>query len=123
MITITVVILAITCIISFTAFSNEKVMEDLIFYPPAITNRNQWYRFITSGLIHADIMHLAFNMYSFYLFGRMVEEAFIQIFGERGKAIYVLLYVIALVVCLLKTYLFFNLLTNYRMIYIKFNIR
>ncbi len=105
MFTITVIILAITCIVSFSAFSNEKLMDDLIFYPPAVTNRNQWYRFITSGFIHADIMHLAFNMYSFYLFGRMVEDAFIQIFGVKGKLIYILLYIIALVVCLLPTYL------------------
>lgn len=105
MLTITVIILAITCIVSFSAFSNEQLMDDLIFYPPAITNRNQWYRFITCGFIHADIMHLAFNMYSFYLFGRMVEDAFIQIFGVKGKLIYILLYVIALIVCLLPTYL------------------
>lgn len=105
MITITIAILAITCIVSFTAFSNEKITEDLIFYPPAITNRNQWYRFITCGLIHADIMHLAFNMYSFYLFGRMVEEAFQQIFGEKGRVLYIFLYVLALIVCLLPTYL------------------
>ncbi|MEI6087327.1 MAG: rhomboid family intramembrane serine protease [Bacteroidota bacterium] len=105
MFTITVIILAITCIVSFSAFSNEKLMEDLIFYPPAVTNRNQWYRFITCGFIHADIMHLAFNMYSFYLFGRMVEEAFIQIFGDKGKLLYIFLYIIALIVCLLPTYL------------------
>jgi membrane associated rhomboid family serine protease len=105
MITITIAILAITCIVSFVAFSNEKMTEDLIFYPPAITNRNEWYRFITCGFIHADIMHLAFNMYSFYLFGRMVEDAFIQLFGVKGRVIYILLYVIALVVCLLPTYL------------------
>jgi membrane associated rhomboid family serine protease len=105
MFTITVIILAITCIVSFTAFSNEKLMEDLIFYPPAVTNRNQWYRFITCGFIHADIMHLAFNMYSFYLFGRIVEEAFIQIFGDKGKLLYIFLYIIALIVCLLPTYL------------------
>jgi membrane associated rhomboid family serine protease len=105
MITVTIVILAITCIVSFTAFSNEKIMEDLIFYPPAVTNQNQWYRFITSGFIHADILHLAFNMYSLYLFGRIVEEAFIQIFGDKGKILYIFLYIIALVVCLLPTYL------------------
>lgn len=105
MITITIAILAITCIVSFTAFSNEKITEDLIFYPPAITNRNQWYRFITCGFIHADIMHLAFNMYSFYLFGRMVENAFFQIFGEKGRVLYIFLYILALIVCLLPTYL------------------
>ncbi len=105
MITITLAIVALTCIISFTAFSNEKVINDLIFYPPAISNRNQWYRFVTCGFIHADIMHLAFNMYSFYLFGDMVERAFEAIFGSIGKFIYLLLYVLALAICLVPTYL------------------
>lgn len=105
MITLTISIILLTSLISFTAFSNQKVLDDLIFYPPAITNRNQWYRFVTSGLIHADIMHLVFNMYSFYLFGDLVERAFAQIFGDSGKAIYIILYVVALVVCLLPTYM------------------
>jgi membrane associated rhomboid family serine protease len=82
MITLTLTIILLTSVISFTAFSNEKIMDDLIFYPPAITNQNQWYRFFTSGLIHADIMHLLFNMYSFYLFGEMVESAFSSIYGR-----------------------------------------
>ncbi|MEI6266003.1 MAG: rhomboid family intramembrane serine protease [Sphingobacteriia bacterium] len=105
MITITLSIVLLTAVISFTAFSNEKVMDDLIFYPPAITNRNQWYRFITCGFIHADIMHLAFNMYSFYLFGDMVEKAFSILFGESGKIIYIILYVSALIVSVLPTYM------------------
>ena len=62
MLTITIIILLLTCVISFTAFSNEKITNDLIFYPTAVTNNKQWYRFITCGFIHADIMHLAFNI-------------------------------------------------------------
>ena len=111
MITLTISIILLTSLISFTAFSNQKVLDDLIFYPPAITNRNQWHRFITSGFIHADIMHLVFNMYSFYLFGDLVEKSFSQIFGDSGKALYIILYVISLIVCLLPTY--FNNLNNY----------
>ncbi len=104
MLTITLIILLLTCVISFTAFSNEKITNDMIFYPTAVTNHNQWYRFITCGFIHADFMHLAFNMYTFYLFGDMVERAFMAIFGEMGKALYILMYISALVVCLLPTY-------------------
>ena len=111
MITLTISIILLTSLISFTAFSNQKVLDDLIFYPPAISNRNQWYRFITSGLIHADIMHLVFNMYSFYLFGDLVEKSLSQIFGDSGKALYIILYVVSLIVCLLPTYL--NNLNNY----------
>lgn len=104
MLTITLIILLLTCVISFTAFSNEKITNDMIFYPTAVTNHHQWYRFITCGFIHADFMHLAFNMYTFYLFGDMVERAFTAIYGEMGKALYIVMYISALVVCLLPTY-------------------
>lgn len=104
MLTITLILLLLTCVISFTAFSNEKIINDMIFYPTAVTNHNQWYRFITCGFIHADFMHLAFNMYTFYLFGDMVERAFAAIYGEMGKALYIVMYISALVVCLLPTY-------------------
>ncbi len=105
MISITIVILVLTCIVSFTAFSNDKIVQDLIFYPTAITNRNQWYRFVTCGFIHADFMHLAFNMYTFYLFGEMVEHRFVEIFGSDGKVLYAVAYFLALIVCLLPTYM------------------
>ena len=104
-ITITITILLLTCVVSFTGFSNQKVMDDLIFYPPAIARQNQWYRFISSGLIHADFLHLAFNMYTFYMFGDIVEKTFGQVYGSSAKVCYVLLYVTSLIVCLLPTYL------------------
>lgn len=105
MFSITIIILILTCIVSFTAFSNQKVIDDLIFYPPAITQRNQWYRFITNGVIHADIGHLAFNMFSFYMFGEFVEKYFIALFDEKGKILFLAMYVTTLAVCLIPTYL------------------
>jgi membrane associated rhomboid family serine protease len=78
---------------------------DLIFYPPSITNKNQWYRFITCGFIHADIVHLAFNMLSFYMFGEAVENNFNYIFKQNGNVIFLILYFSSLVVCLIPTYL------------------
>jgi membrane associated rhomboid family serine protease len=101
---ITIIIIAINCIVSFLAFSNQRLIDELIFYPPAITNQNQWYRFITCGFIHADIAHLAFNMYSFYMFGQAIENACVDIYGNEGKLMYLLLYISALFFCLLPTY-------------------
>ena len=107
---LTIIIIAITAVTSFIAFSNQKVQDDLIFYPPAITRNHQWYRFITCGFIHADIGHLAFNMLSFYFFGQSqgritgVEDTFISYFGDKGKGLYLLLYISTLIVCLLPTY-------------------
>ena len=105
MFTITIVIVAITAITSFMAFSNQNIIDKLIFYPPAITNDKQWYRFFSNGLIHADMTHLLFNMFALYSFGRFVEDAFTQIFGVQGKILYVIMYVTALAVCLIPTYL------------------
>ncbi len=104
MISITIIIIIVTCIVSFLALSNERLTDELIFYPPAITNQNQWYRFITCGFIHGDYMHLGFNMYSFYMFGGVVEDYFQQIYGPSGKAMFIILYLSSLVVCLLPTY-------------------
>jgi membrane associated rhomboid family serine protease len=101
---ITIVIIVVTCVVSYISFSNTVLMDDLIFYPPAISKQKQWYRFITCGFIHADLTHLAFNMYSFYIFGRAIERIFDEIYGNYGRFFYLLLYFTALVACLLPTY-------------------
>ena len=108
-ITITIVIIIVTCIVSFLSFSNSDLENKLIFYPPAVSQNNEWYRFFSCGLIHKDIPHLLFNMYALYLFGQGqgesgVEFDFIFIFKDLGKLLYLLLYVAALGVCLIPTY-------------------
>ncbi|MCA6466903.1 MAG: rhomboid family intramembrane serine protease, partial [Chitinophagaceae bacterium] len=65
MLSVTLIILLATCLLSFLAFSNDRLTHDLIFHPPSVVNNTQWYRFFSSGLIHADFLHLAFNMYTF----------------------------------------------------------
>lgn len=101
--TITVAIIIITVIISFTAFSSEKIINDLIFWPPMIQEKKQFYRFITSGLIHADIPHLAFNMITLYFFGRLVEEyLFIPRIGKTG---YLLFYIAGIIVSEIPSYI------------------
>jgi len=114
-ISITLIIIIITTIVSISAFNNQRIMDDLIFYPPAV-NRGQWYRFFSCGLIHADWGHLIFNMFALYIFGEGristphgpvftgVEYQFVEVFGNKGKLIYLIMYVVALAVCLIPTY-------------------
>jgi len=103
---VTLVIIIITSIISISAFSNEKIKNDLMYYPPYVTHRRQWYRFFTCGLVHADWSHLIFNMITLYFFGSSVEAVFTDdIFGSSGKLIYLLMYVLALFFSLLPTHL------------------
>ncbi|MCW3108652.1 MAG: rhomboid family intrarane serine protease [Segetibacter sp.] len=101
---ITLIIVIITSVISFSAFSNQNITDKLIFYPPAVTNQKQWYRFFSCALIHADVAHLLFNMFSFYSFGGFVEDTFTYLFGSLGPVLYIALYVISQFLCLLPTY-------------------
>jgi membrane associated rhomboid family serine protease len=106
---ITVIIIILTVLVSIAGFRSPKVIDDLIFYPPAITQNNQYYRFITCGFIHADISHLFFNMYAFYLFGEGqakngTENIFLSIFGDYGRLLYIIMYVLALIVCLIPSF-------------------
>src|SRR6266498_840635 len=101
---ITLIIIIVTTLVSIGGFSSHKIIDDLIFYPPAVTQQKQWWRFITCGLIHGDFGHLILNMYALYIFGINVEKAFIGIFGRSGNLIYLLMYISALIVCLLPTY-------------------
>ena len=103
-ISITLIIIVITCIVSFAAFNNEKIFDELIFIPPAIAQQNQYYRFFTCGFIHANYGHLCFNMYSLYIFGAYVESQFADVFGPQGKWLYLLMYLSSLFFCLLPTY-------------------
>lgn len=102
--TITLILVIITALVSYGGFSNQKIIDDLIFYPPAVSRRNEYYRFFSCGLIHADWMHLIFNMLALYLFGKGVEEAFVEIFDKPGRYIYLLMYVSALLISILPTY-------------------
>ncbi|HMH32535.1 MAG TPA: rhomboid family intramembrane serine protease [Puia sp.] len=103
MLSLTIIIIAITCIISFAGFNSHKIIDDLIFWPPAIANQKQYYRFVTCGLIHADFMHLAFNMFTLYFFGSEMESRYSQDLGLPRYS-YVILYVGALIVSVLPSY-------------------
>lgn len=45
------------------------------FSPSLLPYSDQWYRLLTSMFLHADILHLFFNMYFLFFAGRAVEEA------------------------------------------------
>ncbi len=72
---ITIILIIITAIVSIMAFNNAKTMSDLWLFPAYMKQSPvQFYRLITSGFVHADYAHLAFNMITFYFFGRSLEQ-------------------------------------------------
>ena len=96
----TIIIIAVTCLVTYLAWQNKQLMERLIFWSPAI-KEGQYERFVTHGFIHADGMHLLFNMFTFYFFGSFLEPFYRQFFGGAG---FVIFYLAAIVVAMLPSY-------------------
>lgn len=112
---ITFLIILITSVTSFIAFTKHSLREDLLFWPYKIKREGQLYRFITHGALHADAMHLIFNMISFYSFGVALENyLFLAIFGEMSRAVLAIMYVTAIVVAVIPDYFKYNDRSFYR---------
>jgi membrane associated rhomboid family serine protease len=90
---ITIIIIAITAIVSVLAFSNHELFRRLAFNAYLIKHFKNSYRFLTYALVHADWIHLLVNMMVLYSFGRIVETYYGFYFGLKGTLYYVLLYV------------------------------
>lgn len=100
---ITVILIAITAIVSWMAFNNRKLADRLVLWPPAVERNRQYERLISYGFIHADLGHLAFNMITLYFFGRQIEGVMQQVTGSMLT--YPLFYLAALVVSILPSYI------------------
>jgi membrane associated rhomboid family serine protease len=68
------VLLALTIAYSFIAFYNDTVYEKSILHPYSVYRGKSLYTLITSGFIHADLMHLFFNMFTFFFFAFTLEH-------------------------------------------------
>ena len=107
--TITNITVGITCLVSFIVMQNRTGKARLVFHPASIREHHQWYRFLTSGFIHADMMHLAINMFVLWSFGNAIEKyyfpTFLSDFPAQG---YMLLYFGGIVAASIPSYVRHN---------------
>jgi membrane associated rhomboid family serine protease len=95
---ITLIIIAITVIVTFLAFNNATILNNCIFYPYEMNgNNSKQFKFLSHGLIHADWMHLIFNMFTLHSFGSILEQYMNPVF-------YVLMYITAIIASALPSY-------------------
>ncbi|MCC5919765.1 MAG: rhomboid family intramembrane serine protease [Cyclobacteriaceae bacterium] len=103
---LTLILLVITGLISYKGFSDPALIRKLIMNPYQLERSKEWYRLLTSGFIHADWMHLLFNMFTFYFFGSLIERFFIQMHGlVAGSLYFLLLYLGGIIVSSIPSYL------------------
>jgi membrane associated rhomboid family serine protease len=98
------IIIGFTCLISFMAFNNPHWTYKLKHWPYQERRDGEYYRWLTSGFLHGDVMHLVFNMITLYFFGQYVEQWFLSVFEQFGGILYLLFYLIAIVAASSATY-------------------
>jgi rhomboid protease GluP len=74
--TLTLLIIAVTSIVSLTAYFSAEGQQlyDLLQLDKQAVADGEYWRLWTVTLLHGDILHLAFNMYALYLAGTVVER-------------------------------------------------
>jgi len=110
---VTIILIVANVIFSFIGFSNRGFLEKTIGWPYFEKKNRQYYRFITSGFLHADWMHLIFNMFTLFFFGQNIEAIF-SLAGLGGEAAYLALYFLGMIVADLPGYFKHNDDYNYR---------
>lgn len=65
-------IIAITVATSVVGWVEPYIKEAFIGWPHRTYFLGEWYRLLTSGLIHANMLHLFLNIYTLYSFSRIL---------------------------------------------------
>ncbi len=105
---VTLTLLFANVAISLWAFyGNPIYMEKFSEWPYQIVHDKKYYQIITSAFLHANFMHLFFNMFALYTFGSFLERFFIENFGSfDGSLYFFLIYFISLLFGSILTVIF-----------------
>ena len=101
--------------ISLWAFyGNPIYFQKFSEWPYQIIHDKAYYQMITSAFLHANFMHLLFNMFALYTFGSFLEGFFINSFGSfEGSLYFFLIYFISLIFGSVLTVIFHYKDPNY----------
>jgi membrane associated rhomboid family serine protease len=75
----------------------SPALIDRLAFRPYYASRGQYHTAITHGFVHGDLMHLIFNMMTFWFFAFMLER-------RIGGAAFGVLYFVGLVLAISTTY-------------------
>ena len=91
------IVFVATIVISLIGFSSPQFLDRSLFRPYWLLRRKQYDTVVMSGFVHADFMHLLFNMMTFYFFGFQLERYI-------GTVQFILLYLLGLLISHAGTY-------------------
>lgn len=95
---ITLLLVAFTTLFSVVSMGNPSLKFKYVFFPYKMKNEKEHYRLVTHAFLHNDYLHLFFNMFVLFHFGRIIEILLVQKNGLiAGSIHYVLLYFLGVV--------------------------
>jgi len=104
-VSVTIIIIAVTAMVSIAAFNNVQLFDRLKLYPAAMRSGKDGYRIASYAFIHADWMHLAINMYVLYNFGENGTELMYNLaFGNKGVLFFIILYIGGIVTSVIPSF-------------------
>lgn len=105
---VTLTLLFANIAISLWAFyGNPLYLQKFSEWPYQIVHEKKYYQVITSAFLHANFMHLLFNMFALFTFGAFLEGFFAESFGSfQGSLYFFLIYFISLLCGSLLTVIF-----------------
>lgn len=89
---ITYILMGITAFVSYLAFGNRQLMDQLQFNAAKIIHRKEYHRLVTHVFVHGGWSHLFVNMFVLFFFGSATEQYFSYFFGRMGSAYFLILY-------------------------------
>jgi membrane associated rhomboid family serine protease len=92
-----VIFVATIAISLFGLYGSPKLIDRSLFRPYWFQRRKEYSTVIMSGFVHADLMHLIFNMMTFYFFAFALERYI-------GTVQFILLYLAGLLISHAGTY-------------------
>ena len=98
---LSLVTIGLTSVVSLSGFfapDGQAIIETLALVKPLVA-AGEVYRLLTVALVHADLLHLFFNMYALYLVGPIVEQLY-------GRATFLWTYLVCIAAGSIATYAF-----------------
>lgn len=110
----TVILIIIIGATSYLAWKQPWRMQKWILNPYRAYHNKEYYRFITSGFIHAGWGHLVFNLFTLYFFGRNVEYTFTGLLGPvSGRIAFWIFFITAVIVADFPSFFKYKNFPNY----------
>jgi membrane associated rhomboid family serine protease len=92
---VTFMLMLAVLLVSGLALFRMRFFGALMLHPNSIVKNKEYYRLLTADFVHNDILHLALNELTLYVFGSGLEEH-LKLKGTHGSLQFLFIYFVSL---------------------------